>query len=35
MLSVRAPLSVMNEKTVESQMNSLSVDKENTVRAQI
>ena len=35
MLSTRAPLSAMNEKTLESQMNSVSLDKENTVRSQI
>lgn len=35
MLSPRAPLSVKNEKTLSSQMNNMSLDKENTVRAKL
>lgn len=35
MLSPRAPLSVKNEKTLSSQMNNISLDKENTVRAKL
>lgn len=35
MLSARAPLSVKNEQTLNSQMNNMTLDKENTVRAKL
>lgn len=33
MLSARSPLSVKNQQTLSSQIDSMSLDKENTVRA--
>jgi len=35
MLAARSPLSVKNENTLSSQMSNVSLDKENTVRAEI
>lgn len=35
MLSPRSPLSVKNENTLSSQMDDMSLDKENTVRTKL